>query len=760
MQENEQKEELLNFGAPLPVSGADVSAFNEIKDNDALLKFCREKNKAKNEELNEDQKKALVTEIKKNILSQNKNLSVETVFELSILLSGNGKVGDLKLYYGIDISELDSFKFDSLNPVFDFIKEHKKQNNNADNIGNYINLIYYFIRFKPVKTYSVKDFLEVMQFDFSNQDTYKNLTLDEFYCIYDILFERLENDKDNHECIAKLIEDTFSYAPCDILVGNYHIWLLRRCKEKCVNISIEVDEKRIAELYKKFCPTKLDFYNWCMLISCCKDHSISQDIFNSMIKDVENQKDFISTVCLNGCKSKMAKTKFSKYIFTPSLISFIKQKFNFDENYDLEKVLNDTFGKNNLVKGDDCDLVVILYRLRFESYFLIPHKKEDIIKLFESTKFLLPEQCRPLYDFNGYNSVDHCIKQKFDCDFMCLHERRHDVKIYEEMDKFVRQIFIEKGVLPKDKDDNNKIILENQANNNYNSKLTLEELKIMACSKFKIGDYDISKQKFKTLIPDNIDNQYYFRWLLEFYRCTNYQEERRTGAPDEISKEDFIFCVKRYKFTSPKDFNDFCYCIGKSRAYNKIKFDVDCVNALLDAYNTCKHVGRIMLTNNEGEILGFNEDHITDYMKDVIKNVQSQFLVNRIKQRFGIKLEIDNKAKQNCVTNQNQLLVDKIEQKFSNAVNSGRVTDLLALRNKDRQRFGKYHKNDKNKTPLWLVIITLGGIFWAPWLFKKIFGCCFDFGGGDISADKNKNLGSSQDLIPDQSSSLEENLGK
>ena len=292
-------------------------------------------------------------------------MSIETIFELSILLKGEI---DLRSLYGIDISELDSFKFDSLNPIFDFIEKHKNKNNNADNIGNYIRLVQYFAYRESVKTCSVTDFLKVMEFDFTKQQTYKHLTKNEFLSIYGILLTCLDGNKANPEDTAKIIGDILSHAPGDIFNGRSMVLCLKLCKQKRINISIEVYEKRIIELYKKFCPESLDFHNWCMLLSCCKDHSMSQDIFESMIKNLGSQKDFISTVFFLNISSKEGsqkrqkiETKFGKYIFTPSLINFIKQKFNFDKNYNLEQVLKDTFGKDNLIEDDDCDLGVKFY---------------------------------------------------------------------------------------------------------------------------------------------------------------------------------------------------------------------------------------------------------------------------------------------------------------------------------------------------------------------------------------------------------------
>ena len=63
------------------------------------------------------------------------------------------------------------------------------------------------------------------------------------------------------------------------------------------------------------------------------------------------------------------------------------------------------------------------------------------------------------------------------------------------------------------------------------------------------------------------------------------------------------------------------------------------------------------------------------------------------------------------------------------------------------------------KTPLWIIIITLGGIFWGPWLFKKIFGCCYDFEDTVVPTNETDNQKSSnQNPMPNQDNNLEENL--
>ena len=60
-----------------------------------------------------------------------------------------------------------------------------------------------------------------------------------------------------------------------------------------------------------------------------------------------------------------------------------------------------------------------------------------------------------------------------------------------------------------------------------------------------------------------------------------------------------------------------------------------------------------------------------------------------------------------------------------------------------------------------LTIITFGGIFWGPWLFKKIFSCCYDFEDTVVPTNETDNQKSSnQNPMPNQDNNLEENLNK
>ena len=57
-----------------------------------------------------------------------------------------------------------------------------------------------------------------------------------------------------------------------------------------------------------------------------------------------------------------------------------------------------------------------------------------------------------------------------------------------------------------------------------------------------------------------------------------------------------------------------------------------------------------------------------------------------------------------------------------------------------------------------LTIITLGGTFWGPWLFKKIFSCCYDFEDTVVPTNETDNQKSSnQNPMPNQGNNLEKN---
>ena len=692
------------------------SKINEINDDDTLLKFCKEKNQANNEgeKLSDDQKKALAAKIKENILSHGKNLSIETIFELSILLEGKVDFSKISIIYDINIWKL--YKFNNLDLIFDFIKKHKNQNNSAGNINNYIYLIRSFMDARSITTVCVKDFLESVQFNFAEPNNYSNLTKDGFTDICGILSIYFRKDQDHRDQIAGIIENIFNYAPLGYLKRS-DVKMLYDLSDNSYQISIYGD--RMVRLWDIFSNC---FYNLITLLSHCKDNSITQNVFDEMINKVtkttkyidQDKRDFCRNSILHwGTNISKELEKYGKHIFTPSIINFIKQKVNFNKDYDLGEFLRKHFEKKNFIEGDNCDLGAIFYRLYFENYMLIPHEKEDVIKLFESTKLFLPEHYRSYkvnYTISIKNKFDHDIVYRWtDCD------KDKTNKIYKEMDEFVKQIFIEKGVIQKNEGNSNEIILENQIDNNYNTKLTLEELKTILLSNFKFGDYNITKQKFETLIPDKIDNEYYFRWILEFYGC----------AQGKILKEDFIFCVKRYKFTDLKDFNNFCRVMRSYNIYRGIASNTNCINTLLDA---CADELNILHDYSNYESYAYN------YMKEVVSETQNKELADRINKKFNISGDF------------------KLEVKPT-------LLKISSTQNIDANEYETNGSNQKsNKTPFWLIIITLGGVFWAPWLFKKIFCYCYNFKCVNVMVSEDKNRkNQNRNPTPNSDSIIEEN---
>ena len=402
---------------------------------------------------------------------------------------------------------------------------------------------------------------------------------------------------------------------------------------------------------------------------------------------------------INRLKNEISdiKTKYGNYIFTPTLINFIKQKFKFDEDYNLEKVLKDKFGEDNFAKVDDCDLEVIMYRLFFEDYMLVPHKKEDIIKLFESTKMFLPPYGKSL-------------KERFRSDFENIWDNKIASDFFSNMNTLAQEIIWER--------------LKN------GTKFNLADLKIIALSSFQFGELgninknhdtqDFWQGNFFDRIPNKIDDKYYFRWILQIFQ----------NQSQGISKEHLTRLLKSYKFIDISDFDDFClamknilvvddYALDVTVDKIKVESDVDILSAWLDS---C-----------DDTIFQNNPPNSMFYMREIIFKTKNQELIDKMNNKFNLHLRL---IKQNT---------------------------LLPLEDNRRKNMTTAEENTGPCISfgfVLLTIITFGGNFWAPWLFKKIFGCCFDFGGGDISADKNKNLGGSQDLILDQSSSLEENLGK
>ena len=703
-----------------------TSEFDKIVDNASLLKFCKEKNESE-KEFTKEYMRYLMRHITSQLFTKNIKLSIETCYELLIFcpsaefyfMGYNGKT----FLKHIDFGDNNNEKLNSLEQILNFIKSHKQSNENSD-VQNYLRLIDFFLGF-PIKTCSVNEFLEVMEFNFANKESYNNINKDGFLCVINILSSCIDGDETQYKDAAKVVNDILNSEHQEFYLDKnfikFTIELLKKLKSQYIDITVDC-AKIMNNYFTKLSPERFDFKDWLGLLSGCKDNSVHQ---GALIKSNQNS---LKTAFLPFNDSlredeiSAIKTKYGKCIFTPSLINFIKQKFKFDEDYDLEKVLKQNFEKDNFIEGNNLDLSVIMYRLCFECEQCIPHEKQDIIKLFESTKLFLPEQ------YECYNGKCHSagIKEKIDDDLLFTSLTCYKNKIYAELDDFVQQIFIEKGVLQKGEDNNNKIdneIVNEEFNNNKNRKLTLEELKIIVLSNFKFATEDqpngITKEKFATLIPDKIYDKYYFKWCLEFYK-----------GKRGISKEDFIFCISRYKFTDINDFNDFCSEISNSHSlYKNARFDLDCVSALLDA---CDGIDSL-----KEESASFR------YMQEIVSKTKNQKLIDKMNNKFN--LQLIKKQNEILTTNNNRLIIEN--PNLNNAQSKSKTI--------------VNPKSNEGKTPLWIIIITLGGIFWGPWLFKKIFSCCYDFEDTVVPTNETDNQKSSnQNPMPNQDNNLKENLNK
>ena len=520
-----------------------TSEFDKIVDDASLLKFCQAKNESQTKPTSQSLI-SLLNHINTRLLQRNIKLSIETCYELLIFcplakfyfMGYNHKTFLEQIDFGDNSNE----KLNSLEQILNFIKSHKQSNENSD-VQNYLQLIYFFLGF-PIKTCSVNEFLEVMEFNFANKESYNNINKDGFLCVINILSSCIDGDETQYKDAAKVVNDILNSEHQEFYLDKnfikFTIELLKKLKSQYIDITVDC-AKIMNNYFTKLSPERFDFKDWLGLLSGCKDNSVHQ---GALIKSNQNS---LKTAFLPFNDSlredeiSAIKTKYGKYIFTPSLINFIRQKFNFDKNYNLEQVLKKNFAKENFIDGNDCDLSVIMYRLCFECDQCIPHKKEDIIKLFESTKHFLPKDYKT-HDDVVYSKV---IKNKFNDGLFWASSECFKNKIYEELDEFVQQIFREKEVLQKGQDNDNEIkneIVNEQSNNSKSQNLTLEELKIIVLSNFEFAVDDqangMTRKRFATLIPDNIDDKYYFRWCLELYKCNK-------GG---ISKEDFISCVKLY----------------------------------------------------------------------------------------------------------------------------------------------------------------------------------------------------------------------
>ena len=191
--------------------------------------------------------------------------------------------------------------------------------------------------------------------------------------------------------------------------------------------------------------------------------------------------------------------------------------------------------------------------------------------------------------------------------------------------------------------------------------------------------------------------------------------------------------MKRYKFSDRSDFDDFYLAMKNipvvkndnlliDEPGNKIKVEsnVDILSALLDA---C-----------DDTIFQNNPPNSMFYMREIIFKTKNQELIDKMNNKFNLHLRL---IKQNT---------------------------LLPLEDNRRKNMTTVEENTRPCISfgfVLLTIITFGGNFWAPWLFKKIFGCCFDFEDTVVPTNETDNQKSSnQNPMPNQDNNLEENLNK
>ena len=705
----------------------DVSKFIEIKqisNNNSLLKFCETKNNGKYN-LNEDEKKALAYQASNIISSVKTKTSLETIFELSILIFGKVDLSKLNselnrysylsfsIYSKMDFYDNENGNFNNLTPVFDFIKQHKKPKAKTCKRSFHIDLIYGFLNCgECIKNYCAKDFFDLDLLKFTDTNSYKNLSCNHLERIVDILQRYLERDKNNREQIVEAMYNIFEFAPSKFLYKDLIVKLLKSLRDNNA-FNAEKINKIIERLIT------LDGYRFpqaLMILSYCKKNSVPGDIFKKAINHwAENKQDLFKSFSLKIPQQKLEELnnqgkniaeiedKYNKYIFTPSLINFIKQKFDFDKDYSLEKTLKDNFGEDNFADGDNCDLEAILYRLFFEDYMLVPHKKEDVIKSFETTKFAFPP----------YNKS---LKESFYSDFGNIWDSNIAFDFFSNMNTLAQEIICERQ------------------NNRQN--LTLADLKIIALSSFRFGgltkineDHDTQyfwQEQLFYLIPNKICDKYYFRWVLQIFQ----------NQSQGISKKHLMNLLKRYKFNDTPDFDDFClamenilvadnYYLYSTVDKIKVESDVDILSALLDS---C-----------DDKIFLDNQSNSTFYIRKIISNTKNQELIDKMNNKFNPRLI--KKQNKILMSNDNHLIIEN-----PNSSNG--------------QSKSKTIVNQKsNKTPLWLIIITLGLAVLIPWLFKKMFGSCCNFEGGNVIVDEDKNRKNlNQGSVPKQGSNFEEKL--
>ena len=487
--------ELLNF-----------TEFEKIKDKASLLEFCQEKNKQKVEsyENYSEAQKAIFwdTIINKIVYSENKKLSLETVFEFYIFICGNKKIqfddfydelanytSDDGNYDGIFLSseylDIEEYcnvdgkdQIKNMKPIFDFINQHKTKHGDRDNTLNYINLIDFFSGQCDEK-FAWQDILDLELIDFKNADDFKKLDSDGLSSIINILRRCLSNNSKDQKAI-ETIKNIFANIANSVAKRVQIIKLLKLCEKH--SIDIKMDENTVTRLFSEIKNDKCQLEKDSLLTICsfCKDNSIPEEFMYYVI---------------GKCPSRD--------LLTPTFINYVKRKTKFNAGSDFNSV-------HSLATYDISGIYKSYYNNKKISY-----TKDDFIGLFSfiDRKGL----CVNVLGIEAYQSYRGC-------------------KSFGNMNNFANDILNDKNTINKSE---NKII--------QNNKLTLAELHVIFFSDFSFNNpnyNNVTEQQFKNMIPNEIDFGY-LKFLLLFYSEQN-----------KLTNENIIFCFEKYKIGIDKNLDD------------------------------------------------------------------------------------------------------------------------------------------------------------------------------------------------------------
>ena len=707
----------------------DISEFAKINNETSLIKFCRENNKSSYDDQFSTHKR-FIKMIKANFLS-NGTLSLECWFEISIYIFKKFDQTNLDVYFEdeneedeneneeLEISNFRIYKFvpeyddktekiKDISSIFDFIRKHKENNSNVDNMCNYIKFISYFFD-KCDEKGSFSDFLSLELFDFTNSNHYDKA--DQGHALNDlieILKKYLQKDKNDKSAIDT-VKDIFGQLNSSVSFDK-KLDLLKFCRNN--NIDFKMDSDMVQKLIDdNINSLKID--QFILICSFCEDKTIPSETMSKMMLTLKkyleptktktkaetsygnyfysnkfNLRDLLksdeddeiildSVIPINSKANQSAFDplrqenikKSRNKIFTPALINFIQQKINGD--YKLGDKLNfnkkyyfahtDNFNQHGI---NEC-----FYLYCAEKYFRVPHTKDSVVEFFGHAKNGIPKE---------YYAEPQKIKENLKNNLWNDYDFGFEFgDVCQEFNAFTKNIFEDKKVLKSDDNEDiikNQILLDDKIQNgDDNRKLTFGEIILIFLSDFKFDDYGITEEN---MIPNNnydgnlkID-RIYFQWLLLFFKQQN-----------KLTSDNFIFCVSKVRIADVTKLYDVFNFLEKY----KIEISVGLADKLLDYYD-------------------------------------------------GGKRDPNDYWGKQCYS-----YVEKLGDKN--------------LMNKFKRVLYLY------KTPLWLIIITLGSVFWGPWLLKKIFGCCYNFDDNDADNTENNNFNQkNQNPIPNQGNTFEESL--